>query len=41
MAKIHFEHRGDKPKIYAALKTIVKKLSAISQATRSIRDLSQ
>lgn len=33
MANIRCEHRGDKPKIYDALKTIVKKLSAISQAT--------
>lgn len=38
MAKIHFEHRGDKLKIYYALKTIVKKLSAISQATWSIHN---
>ena len=33
MTKICSERRGDKPKIYGALKTIVKKLSAISQAT--------
>lgn len=33
VAKIGSDHQGDKVKIYAALKTIVKKLSAISQAT--------
>lgn len=38
VAKIHSEHRGDKLKIYDALKTIVKKLSAISQATWSIHN---